>query len=121
MLERGYTISLVNSNLEFTAVQIGQTFAINAFCGELSYVLVHVHAHQPVTHLLIGPLRKGAVLPQVLLCDWTRFIIEGLNKNTGMKNTSLHIYTIYLHKELDIQYLTHTISGQVSSSNNIQR
>lgn len=101
---------MMNSHLKFTAVQIGQTFAVNAFGSELGYVLVHVHAHQPVTHLLIGPFRKGAVLPQVLPCDRSRLIIKGLKTNT-YDNINLYIFKINI--------IIFRIFKQGFSSNNI--
>lgn len=52
--------------------------AIHTFSCKLSCILFHVHAHQPVADLLIGPLWKGAVLPHVFLCCWSRAIIKCL-------------------------------------------
>lgn len=54
--------------------------AVDAFGCELCGVLVHVHAHQPVTHLLIGPLRHRPVLPLVILPWRDGILIQGLQE-----------------------------------------
>lgn len=60
------------------AVQIHKLLSVNTSGCELWDVLVHVHAHQPMTDLLIGPFGQGSALPQVALSCWWRVIIYSL-------------------------------------------
>lgn len=64
--------------LQLVTVQMQELQAVHAFGSELGRVLVHVHAHQPVTHLLIGPLRHGPVLPLVVLPRRDGILIQSL-------------------------------------------
>ena len=40
--------------------------------------MVHVHANQPQTHLLVGPLQERAALPLVVIVRWSRVIVQSL-------------------------------------------
>lgn len=55
-----------------------ELLAVHPLGCELRRVLVHIHAHQPVTDLLIGPLRDRPILPLILLSCGCRFIIQCL-------------------------------------------
>lgn len=66
------------SYLQLVTVQVHDLMAIHTLGGELRRVLVHVHAHQPVTDLLIVPLEGRAVLPLVLLPCGQWLIIQVL-------------------------------------------
>lgn len=66
--------------LQLVTVQVQELQAVHAFSCELSRVLVHVHAHQPVTHLLIGPLRHWPVLPLVILPRGDGILIQSLQE-----------------------------------------
>lgn len=66
--------------LQLVAVQVQELQAVDTFGCELSRVLVHVQAHQPVTDLLIGPLRHWPVLPLVILPWRDRILIQSLQE-----------------------------------------
>ena len=66
------------SYLQLVTVQVHELMAIHTLGGELGRVLVHVHAHQPVTDLLIGPLGDRAVLPLIFLPRGHWLIIQVL-------------------------------------------
>lgn len=67
-------------HLQPVAVQVQELQAVHAFGCELSRVLVHVHAHQPVADLLIVPLRHGPVLPLVILAWGDGILIQSLQE-----------------------------------------
>lgn len=74
--------------------------AIYTFGCELWGVLVHIHAHQPVTDLLIGPFRHWPVLPLIILpCrDW--IVIQSLQKRqmprVGFRNIKYTIAFVWV-------------------------
>lgn len=64
--------------------------AVDTYGCELSRVLVHVHAHQPVTDLLTGPLRHWPVLPLVIL-PWRDGILIQSLQETQMSRRGFRI------------------------------
>lgn len=66
--------------LQLVTVQVQELLAVHSLSCEFRCVLVHVHAHQPVTDLLIGPVRDGPVLPLIFFPCSYRFIIQSLQK-----------------------------------------
>lgn len=71
--------------LQLVTIQMQELQAVHAFGCELLRVLVHVHAHQPETHLLIGPLRHWPVLPLVIL-PWRDGILIQSLQNTQVSS-----------------------------------
>uniref|UniRef100_A0AAQ4NP92 Protein-serine/threonine kinase n=1 Tax=Gasterosteus aculeatus aculeatus TaxID=481459 RepID=A0AAQ4NP92_GASAC len=71
-------------------VQVEELLAVHTLGCEFGGVLVHVHAHQPVTDLLVGPLRDGPVLPLILFPWSCWFIIQSLQR-TQKDNIKVHI------------------------------
>lgn len=70
--------------LQPVTVQMQELQAVDAFGCELRRILVHVHAHQPVTDLLIGPLRHWPVLPLVILPWRHRILVQSLRGGGGV-------------------------------------
>lgn len=87
--------------LQLVTVQMQQLQAVDTFGCELSRVLVHVHAHQPVTDLLIGPLRHWPVLPLVILPWRDRILIQSLQETQmsrrGFRIMEPAVAALWLH------------------------
>lgn len=73
--------------LEFVVVQTEKLQPIHTIGCELGRVLVHAHANQPQTDLLISPLVQGSALPLVIVTNWDRVIIQVLQRWTGQTQT----------------------------------
>lgn len=66
------------AHLQSVTVQVEELLSIDGLCAKLRCVLIHVHTHQPMTHLLGRPIRDGTVLPVILLPSRTRLLIQHL-------------------------------------------
>lgn len=64
--------------LQLVTVQVQELQTVHSLSSELRCVLVHIHAHQPVTDLLIGPFGDRTVLPLILFSCGYWFIIQSL-------------------------------------------
>lgn len=85
------------TNLQSVTVQVEELLSINGLCAELRCVLIHVHTHQPMTHLLGRPIRDRTVLPVILLPSRRRLFIQHLihtykpGESNGPKQASFYL------------------------------
>lgn len=74
---------LFSSYLEFFTIQAEQLRPVHPSGSEFCSVLVHVHGHQPQTHLLAAPLRDGSALPQVVVDGGNWVAVQRLTGHRG--------------------------------------